>query len=119
MPIRKSGMQIVASQQLGAGQLLTSDAIDLRDKFGATLVAKLTNGATGPGTSPEVIIEVSIDAASWVEVSRIPTTTTANAETPLRLGVEAEVLYARIKIQNGDNQPITVQVDAHMIDTIG
>ena len=119
MPILKSADVFHASTVLAAGASSTGPNVDLRPKYGTTIVAKITNGATGPTTPPIFAVEVSNDDAIWDEVFSAVAKTGNNAVTPFKYRLEPEILRARVKFTAGAGQSSTVVARGHTVDTLG
>ena len=119
MPILKSAKVFQASLSLAAGTSVTGPNIDLRETYGTAIVAKITNGATGPSTPPEFAVEVSDDGVVWDEVFKAVAKTGNSQVTPFLFRVAPEIMRARTRFTAGTGQASTVVADGHVVDTLG
>ncbi len=120
MPIQKELILFVASQSVAAAATVTGAWIDLRAKYGVTLVANILNGATGPTAPCQFRVEYSGDGGTtFDEIIRVPGTTLANGDVSFRHRIEPEVLFARVIFTGNTAQPVTVKADGHVVKTIG
>ncbi len=87
-------------------------AYDLADGYGATIMGKITNGATGPTAACVVYCEVSVDNSQWVEFGGgITTTLGNNVVTPLIFRLDPSIKYARLAVGGNTDQDVTLDAD--------
>ena len=120
MPITKETIAFLPSQILAAAASKDGDWIDLRARYGCTVVAVITNGGTGPDEPPDFVVDYSHDAGvTSAEAIRIPGNTGNNAVSVLRHRIEPEILFARAGFENNNGQSVTVRADGHLVKTVG
>lgn len=121
MPILKEPSTFVASQALAAAATVTGPIIDLREKYGTLINGKVTNGATGPTTPPEMIVDISSDnfVADVKEYVKVQADMANNAVTPIPVRLPPEVMWARVKFTAGAAQASTVEAMGHTVKSLG
>ena len=122
MPKTTESISFQASQSLPAAQSVTGSAVDLREKHGALLTARVTNGATGPGAPVVFSVEVSRDnfLADVRTLFAAGSKTANNAITDFPVPVAYEVMWARTKFDNtAGGQAVTVEAGAHVVKALG
>jgi hypothetical protein len=121
VPILKEPTQFFASQSVPAGTTVTGPIIDLREKYGVLIQGKVTNGATGPSTPPEMVVEISTDnfAADTKEYIKLIADLANNAVTNLPVRLPPEVMFARVKGTAGTGQASTIEAMGHTVKSLG
>lgn len=94
----------------------TTNSSTLTIGYGISIVAKVTNGGTGPTVGCDVIIQVSHDGATWQEWDRrtagVTASTTYTFAFRLGIGDGGDWLDARVQFSGNTAQTVTVQADA-------
>lgn len=119
MPIQKEAIDFVPSQSVPAAGTVNGDWIDLRARYGVTIVAKVTNGGTGPTAPCQFRVEYGTDGVNGEEIVRVPADVANNEETVFRHRIEPEVLFARVVFTGNTGQAVTAEAVGHVVKTIG
>lgn len=114
MALTKSYTAMQASASNTAGSTTTPTAVLIN--YGISIIAKITNGGTGPTIGCDAVLEVSDDNSTFFELDRRTAGTTASA-TYLFIfnlgigGAGGDWKYVRIKFTGNTGQTVTVQAD--------
>jgi hypothetical protein len=118
MAITKTARTLVSSQSVSAGNSVTGSALDLRNRYGCEVTAKVANGSTGPTTGCVFKLEVSTDNSNWFEWFSGLAKTTNNETTWFNIEVPAAVMYLRASFAGHTGQAVTVEALAHEMTTV-
>lgn len=115
MALTKTAQSVQASATNSAGGTTTSAAFDAN--YGASIVARVTNGGTGPTVACDAVLEVSNDGGTtWFEWDRQTAGLVASTAYPmafkLGIGDGADFGKYRVKFSGNTGQSVTVQADA-------
>lgn len=116
MALAKSAQTVQASATNAAAATTTSSAFAIG--YGASGVARITNGATGPGVGCDFVEEVSNDGGTtWFELRRRTAGVGNSAVALFRwslavAGGDGDWTHYRHKFVGNTGQPVTVQSDA-------
>jgi hypothetical protein len=104
-----------ASASNAAAATTTGSWIDLRDAYKAGILARVTNGGTGPTVGCTISIDLSPDNGTTVYagaggsyLAGITASTPYSVDFPL----PEETMYARVVFAGNTGQAVTVQADA-------
>ena len=102
-----------------AGATTTSDPVDLRAAYEATISIKNTNGATGPTVAATIQIQVSEDNSEWYNYGGALQATLGNNIVTSwgAIPIPAAVNYVRLVGSTNTGQ--TVQLDADISYIVG
>lgn len=116
----KTITSLLASTTNTAGSTQTSSDLDLATSLGATIVARVVNGATGPTIGCDVIVEFSSDGGTtWFEATRSTAGVASAGSYDFTIGVRPDVKRARVRFTGNTAQSVTVQAHAHVLDSVG
>ena len=105
----------------GAGPT-NSSAANLATGYGASVLMKITNGATAPTTAASIILEVSADSINWYEMNGgsvdLQGTTTNNDVVSKHFEIPPGVKYVRSATTHGDDQDVTVRVEVGNVSAV-
>lgn len=118
MAATKTGSTIQASASNTAGGTTTSSSLDLTTAYGAGIMAKITNGATGPTVGCTATVDVSSDNATWKYFQSATAGVTNSAVYPFAFDIPPWVIYARIVFSGNTGQTVTVEAFAETLTTI-
>jgi hypothetical protein len=121
MPITHEFFTFQASASLGAGASIDGPTFDHREKLGILITAKITNGATGPNTPPEFVVQHSTDnfVANVREIFRAGAKTTNAGVTFIAARVPPEGGFVRTRFENDDGQAITIEAEGSILKSVG
>lgn len=114
MALTKSYTAMQASATNTAGSTTTPTAALVN--YGIAIIAKITNGGTGPTVACDAVLEVSDDNATFFEKDRRTAGVTASTAYIFvwDLGVGGgggDWKYARVKFTGNTAQSVTIQAD--------
>lgn len=118
MAATKSGSTIQASASNTAGSTTTSSTLDLTTAYGAGIMAKITNGATGPTVACTATVNVSSDGATWKYFQAATAGVANNGVYPFAFDLPAWVMYAQVVFTGNTGQTVTVEAFAEALATI-
>ena len=103
----------------GAGDV-NSTAVTMDTHYGASLSAKLTNGATGPTVAGQIQIQVSQDNSEWYDFGGALVGDTANSAVVSWGGIDIPIGVEFVRIVTGSNtgQNVTADVDVSSVSVI-
>lgn len=116
MALAKTAQDVLASQSNSAGGTTTSAAFACG--YGVSILATITNGATGPTLPCAAIVEVRKSGGTfreWRRATQYDLTASAVNLLPINLGLGGEGAdfdEYRVKMTGNTVQAVTVQVDA-------
>lgn len=115
----KTDREIIASASISAGGS-ANGSLSLTTALGATVMAKVTNGGTGPTQGALVTLEVSSDGGtSLFEYAVVRAGTTNSGEYSWAWDLPASVSYVKVTIDDHTGQAVTGQVDASELTSVG
>lgn len=113
MALTKSYSAALASTTNTAGS--TTNSSTLTVGYGLSIVAKITNGGTGPTVACDAVLQVSHDGSTWQEWDRrtagVTASTTYNFSFRLGIGDGGDWLNARVQFTGNTAQSVTCQAD--------
>lgn len=109
---------LIGSVTVVAGTPQVGTGLDIRDKYGGTWTAKVTNGGTGPTIGCTVFIECSHNNSDWY-LYDARTAGVVNSEAYTFSGtVDQSVMYLRARLAGNTAQNVTGEVLFQEITTI-
>jgi hypothetical protein len=113
--LNKSSSALLPAQSQAAGA--TTDSLALTISYGCSILAKVTNGATGPGVGCDVIQQVRESGGTWKEYSRATAGTANNGVYLFRfdLGVGGnggDWYETRLEFTGNVLQAVTIEANA-------
>ena len=118
MAATKSASTIQASASNSAGGTTTSSTLDLSDDYGAGIMVKLTNGATGPTVGCTATVNVSSDGATWKYFQAATGGTASNGVYSFAFDLPAWVMQAQVVFTGNTGQAVTVEAFAQALTAI-
>lgn len=120
MAATKTGAVLVASQSCAAATAVNgiTGTKDLTVAYGATITARVTNGATGPTIGCTVEVDVSTDNSTWRQFAQVVAGTTNSAVNDFAFVIPETVLYARLGFGGNTAQAVTVEGYVHTLTAI-
>lgn len=115
----KAAVTFQASASNAAAATATGSSIDLTTALGCLVVAKITNGATGPTIACDFVIQVSEDNATYREFSRATSQLGNNVVTEFSTLLPKEVMYAKSVFTGNTGQAVTVEAYGQKVSSIG
>lgn len=108
---KTSGTLVSAQNLAAAGADFTSSALSMTTDYGASLLVKLTNGATGPTVAARFQVEVSHDNSLYaVLYGPISGDVTANGQYKYPVTIPKWYKYARVVAGGNTGQAVTLDV---------
>jgi hypothetical protein len=103
------------------GATTSSPALDESMALGLVVLARITNGTTGPTIPCDFVVQVSNDGGvSWRDYSRQTSPNTANTSWDMApVEVPAPVSMVRVSFQNNTGQTVTVEAYGHELTSVG
>lgn len=118
MPSTKTKRTLVASVSNGAGATTSGTEWNLSTMYGGILVAKITNGATGPTIGCDLVVYVGGATTEEYEFSRQTAPTTNNAVTVFVVEIPPSVLFVNLDFTGNTAQAVTVEAHGEELTTI-
>jgi uncharacterized membrane protein len=120
MPSTHAAGVLVASTSCAVGaaaNTVTSTTLDNATGYGATITAKVTNGATGPTVGCTATVNISPDGSTWYFYASQTAGTILSTAYPMLFEVTTNAL--KIQITFGQNTGQAVTVEAQYEQTTG
>lgn len=118
MAATKSASTIQASASNTAGSTTTSSSLDLRTAYGAGIMVKITNGATGPTVACTATVNVSSDDSTWKYLQAATAGVANNGVYTFVFDVPAWAMYAQVVFTGNTGQTVTVEAFAQVLTAI-
>jgi hypothetical protein len=106
-----------ASTSVAAGGSQTSTTLSLTTSLGASVVARVVNGATAPTIGCDVILEYQ-DGTNWFESARATAGLTNAATYDLVFAIRPEIQNVRLRFTGHTGQAVTVEAHAHVLSSV-
>lgn len=118
MAATKTGSTIQSSASNTAGSTTTSSSLDLTTAYGAGIMAKITNGGTGPTVGCTVTINVSSDNSTWKYFQAATAGVANSAVYAFAFDLPPWVMYAQAVFTGNTGQTVTVEAFAETLTGI-
>jgi hypothetical protein len=118
MATTKAATTIQASATNTAGSTTTSSTLDLSDDYGAGIMVKITNGATGPTIACTATCNVSSDGSTWKYFQSATGGTANNGVYQFAFDLPAWVMQAQVVFTGNTGQSVTVEAFAQALTAI-
>jgi hypothetical protein len=107
-----------ASASNSAGGTTTGTGFDNRTSFGGLVMARITNGGTGPTVGCDIFIEVSRDNSEWRTLFKGTALVTASNVDDFPVRIEPGIQYVRSRFTGNTGQAVTVEAYYHEVTSI-
>lgn len=118
MATTKAAATMQASASNAAAATTTSTSVNLTTAYGAVILAKVTNGATGPTLPCSVTVNVSSDNATWKVYATQAAGTTLSTAYPMAFDIPMAVMYAQVVFTGNSAQAVTVEAFVEYVTAI-
>jgi hypothetical protein len=105
----KSASTLQASATNSAGGTTTSTSVNLTTAYGATILAKVTNGGTAPTLPCAVTVNVSSDGTAWRQYAQQTAGLAASSAYSMAFDLPITVMYAQVVFKGNTGQAVTVE----------
>ena len=114
MTIAHATVAAQASVSNAAGATQTGSWVDLTAAYKASILAKITNGGTGPTVGCTISIDLSPDNGTTIYAGaggKFLAGVTASITYPAVFDLPEDAMYARVVFTGNTGQAVTVQAD--------
>ena len=118
MALTKAVQAFQASATNTAAGTTTGSGINLTAAYEASMVGRVTNGATGPTVPCDFIVQVSNDDSDYYEFARFTAGIANNGVYEFPVTLPPAVMYARSNFTGNTVQNVTIECDGHKITAI-
>ena len=118
MAATKTATTIQSSTTNTAGSTQTSSTLDLSTAYGAGIMAKITNGASGPTVACGVTINVSSDGSTWKYFASATAGTTNSAVDTFVFDIPPWAMQVQAVFTGNTGQSVTVEAFAEALTAI-
>lgn len=121
MALTKSTAAAQSSTSNSAGGTTTGSWIDVTGAYSVSVLAKITNGGTGPTVAASVAVDLSTDNGTTVYASvggKKVAGTTNSAVYSFLFTLPPDTMYLRTVFTDNTGQAVTVQADITKITAI-
>lgn len=114
----KSIFSVQSSTSVAAGGSQTSGTLALASSLGSSVMARVTNGATGPTIGCDVILEYSDGGSGWFEAARATAGVANSGVYDFLFVVRPEIGSLRVRFTGNTGQAVTVEAHAHILSAV-
>lgn len=118
MAATKTSRTIQASASNTAGGTTNGTEVDLSTKYGLLVVAKITNGATGPTVGCDFVVYVGESTGTKREFSRQTAGTANNGVYEFAVEVPPSAMFVNVTFTGNTAQAVTVECYGEELTTI-
>lgn len=118
MASTKAATTIQASVTNTAGSTTTSSTLDLSTAYGAGIMCKITNGATGPTIACSATVNVSSDGATWKYFQAATAGVANNGVYTFAFDLPPWVMQTQVVFTGNTGQSVTVEAFAQALTAI-
>lgn len=118
MPATKTSRTLQASASNAAGATKVCTELNLSTAYGATLAARITNGATGPTSGCDFVVYVGDATGVKREFSRQTAPVANNAITDFIVEIPPSVMFVNADFVGNTGQAVTVELVAQELTGI-
>ena len=118
MAATKSGSTLQSSTSNTAGSTTTSSSLDMTTGYGAVILAKITNGATGPTVACTATVNVSSDNSTWKYYQSATAGVANSGVYAFAFDIAAPIMYAQVVFTGNTGQTVTVEAFAETLTGI-
>lgn len=105
----KAATTLQASATNGAGATTTSSSVNLTTAYGATILAKITNGSTAPTTPCAATVNVSPDGSTWRMYAQQTAGLASSGIYPMAFDLPLSIMYAQVVFSGNTGQVVTIE----------
>ena len=118
MPATKTKRTILTSQSLAAGANVNGTESNQTTAYGAFLIGRITNGATGPTVGCDMVVTYGGATGEKFGEDRQTALVTAGLVNDLKVDIHPAAMFVNVQFVGHTGQPVTVECFLMELSTI-
>lgn len=118
MAATKNSRTLLASTSNAAGATTNGTELNLSTAYAAGVIAKITNGGTGPTVGCDFVVYVGESTGTKREISRQTAPTTNSAVTEFPVDIPPWAMFVNITFTGNTGQAVTCECYGQELTTI-